>query len=251
MSQESSSIQINQDLIDKGKWLLNNARAFDSASVIKTIQEQELQRLKDENRNWKMAGAAVGLMFGMADGFDFTDLLGALGGSAVAGMAQDYFSDDQKKFLQQINAFWIVDGGSPLDIARRVGTAKSRVISFTPGASKPFELYNHHRGNRGDYFVRLSTSNQKCDGFNDPQAYSCLAKNFSESKIAEMGSELYPSMDGTFKIDSLRQVKLDEATQYDQLAASIADDQVVPVIVERNGEKKIYYRSDIPIHSDF
>ena len=99
--------------------------------------------------------------------------------------------------------------------------------------------------------MRLSTSNQKCDGFNDPQAYSCLAKNFSESKIAEMGSELYPSMDGTFKIDSLRQVKLDEATRYDQLAASMADDQVVPVIVERNGEKKIYYRSDIPIHSDF
>ena len=62
MNQESSSIQINQNLIDKGKWLLNNARAFDSASVIKTIQEQELQRLKDENRNWKMAGAAVGLM---------------------------------------------------------------------------------------------------------------------------------------------------------------------------------------------
>lgn len=238
-------------LIEKAKWLLRDAKAFNSSAVIKIIQEQELEKIKNEGNTWKMVGALAGLAFGLSDGFDFQDLLYGLGGSAVAKTAHNIASEDQKKFLQQINAYWIVEGGSPVDIARRVGPARSRLISFTPYEEKPFSLFNHHRGNRGDYLVKLSTSGQTCDGWNDPDAFTTLCNNFPEEKIQLMSKELYPIMDGTFRADSIRQVQIEEALDYDSSASLIVDNSIKPVIVEADNARKLYYRADIPIHSDF
>lgn len=251
MESNSISQAISPILIDKAKWLLQDAKAFNSVEVIKTIQEQELQKIKSEANNWKLVGALAGLAFGLSDGFDFQDLLFGLGGSAVAGTAHSLASEEQVKFLQQINAYWIVEGGSPVDIVRRVGPAKSRLLAFTLGSEKPLSLYNHHRGSRGDYLVRLSTSGQKCDGWNDPKAFATLTNNFPDDKIRVMSKELYPTMDGTFRADSVRQVQLEEAIFYDSNASSIVDNSVKPVLVDADGEQRLFYRADIPIHSDF
>ena len=251
MESNSISPTISPTLIEKAKWLIQDAKAFNSVEIIKTIQEQELQKIKSEANNWKMVGALAGLAFGLSDGFDFQDLLFSLGGSAVAGTAHSLASEEQVKFLQKINAYWIVEGGSPVDIVRRVGPAKSRLLAFTPASEKPFSLYNHHRGNRGDYLVKLSTSGQKCDGWNDAKAFATLTNNFTDDRIQVMSKELYPTMDGTFRADSVRQVQLEEAISYDPNASSIVDNSVKPVLVDADGKQQLFYRADIPIHSDF
>ena len=78
-----------------------------------------------------------------------------------------------------------------------------------------------------------------------------MAANFPANKIEIMSKELYPTMDGTFKADGIRQVQIEEALDYDPNAEMIVDHNVKPVVVDVNGEQKLYYRSDIPIHSDF
>ncbi len=251
MNHNTNTLAISSNLIEKAKWLMKDARSFNSLEVIKTIQQQELQKIESEGKSWKMVGALAGLAFGLSDGFDFQDLLFGLGGAAVAGQAHSLASDEQVKFLKQINAYWIVEGGSPIDIARRVGPAKSRLLAFTPGSEKPFNLYNHHRGNRGDYLVKLSTSSQTCDGWNDQKAFETLINNFPEDKIQLMSKELYPTMDGTFKADQIRQIQIEEAIEHDPNVELITDACVKPVLVGVNGEQKLFYRSDIPIHSDF
>jgi len=251
MESNSNALTVSPILIEKAKWLVKEAKAFNSVEVIKRIQEQEMQKIKQEGNTWKIVGAVAGLALGLSDGFDFQDLLYGLGGSAVAGNAHALASDEQVKFLQQINAYWIVDGGSPADIARRVGPAKSRLLAFTPGSDKPFSLYNHHRGNRGDYLVKLSTSGQTCDGWNDPKAFATLTNNFTEDRIRVMSKELYPTMEGTFKADGIRQVQIDEALSCDLNASFIVDNAVKPVIVDADGGQRLFYRADIPIHSDF
>ena len=138
MESNPNSPTISPTLIEKAKWLMQDAKAFNSVEVIKRIQDQELQKIKQEGNAWKMVGAIAGLAFGLSDGFDFQDLLYGLGGSAVAGTAHTLASEDQVKFLQQINAYWIVEGGSPVDIVKRVGPAKSRLLAFTPASEKPF-----------------------------------------------------------------------------------------------------------------
>ena len=251
MESNTNSLKVSPMLIEKAKWLINDAKAFNSVEVIKRIQEQEMQKIKQEGNTWKVIGGLAGLALGLSDGFDFQDLLFGLGGQAVAGTAHTLASEEQVKFLQQINAYWIVEGGSPVDIVRRIGPAKSRLLTFTPGSEKPFSLYNHHRGNRGDYLVKLSTSGQICKGWNDLNAFATLTNNFPQDRVQIMSQELYPTMNGTFKVDGIRQVQIDEALSYDPNALLIVDNAVKPVVVDANGEKQLYYRGDIPIHSDF
>ena len=229
--------------------IIAKARSFRYAQVIKVIIEGEQKRAQRAKLAWKIgAGLALAAVGVGMDGLDRGDLLFAGVGAAVGGMAYDQSNQEMVKYLEQYNSLWIIDGASPSNISRRMGEARSRI--FLPDGDS-LSLYNHHRGSRGEYLVNLRTADSVCEGFQQPQSLEILSRNFTVTELAEYRTQLWPQLSASFKIDSLRAVKREEAEAIDPRFIGFIDEGLEPIVIEVDGETKVGYRTSIPMHSDF
>jgi hypothetical protein len=229
--------------------IITQARSFRYAEVLKVIIEGEQKRAQQSKMAWKIGAGLALAVFGVGlDGLDRGDLLFAGVGAAVGGMAHDQANQEMVKYLEQYNSLWIIDGTSPSNISRRMGEARSRI--FLPDGDS-LSLYNHHRGSRGEYLVNLRTADSVCEGFQQPQSLEILSRNFTVTDLAEYRTQLWPQLSASFKVDSLRAVKREEAEALDPRFIDFIDQGLEPVVIEVNGETKVGYRTAIPMHSDF
>jgi hypothetical protein len=229
--------------------IINQARSFRYEVVLQTIIEGEQKRAAQTKLAWKIGTGLALAAFGIGlDGLDRGDLLFAGVGAAVGGMAHDQANQEMVKYLEQYSSLWIIDGASPSNISRRLGEARSRI--FLPEGDS-LSLYNHHRGSRGEYLVNLRTADSSCEGFQQPQSLEILSRNFTVEELAEYRTQLWPLLDSSFKVDSLRAVKREEAEAIDPRFIDFIDQGLEPVVIEVNGEAKVGYRTSIPMHSNF
>ncbi|MEB3295961.1 MAG: hypothetical protein VKL23_00315, partial [Cyanobacteriota bacterium] len=144
--------------------LAKNGHAFQSKDVLQAIVEKEKRRIKDEQMAWRIGGAIIGGLLGLGDGFDVGDVFMGLAFSNLGGLGHQVASREQMEFLEKCKAAWIVTAGSPMELASRIGQARSRVIAYSDGWQTPL-IFNHHQGPRGDYLVPLGLAHQHARGF--------------------------------------------------------------------------------------
>jgi hypothetical protein len=108
---------------------LHNILTFPAQEFIRLWVEHKKKQQQDEQRLWRFAGAAVGMMFGLGDGFQIGDLLGGLAGGAMGALAQEALSSDDKAALDRMQLNWVhADHGSPIRLVQRHGRPVARYM---------------------------------------------------------------------------------------------------------------------------
>jgi hypothetical protein len=224
-------------------------RSFQIQQVIEAIVTSEQQRIQTEQFGWKLAGAAVGLLLGSGDGFDFGDLFTAFTFSNLSSMAHSKFSERDLQFLKDIKSYWVVADGSPYDIARRIGPPRSRILVFTEGEILAF---THHLGPRGEFLIPLCMAKDICPGFTDAQSLEVIDRTFEREDVEILAQQLYPNLQGAVKLDSMRKLRDQEALgrQPELVSAAVAKGyEAIDLGVQ--GDSFLAFRTAIPLHSDF
>ncbi len=225
------------------------AHAFQSKIVLQEIVENEKKRIKNEQMVWRMGGAIFGAFLGMGDGFDVGDIFTSLVFSNIGAMGHEVASREQIEFLQKCQAAWLVTQGSPMELASRIGPAKSRIIAFREGWEEPM-IFNHHQGHRGDYLVPLGPALSHAKGFLEEGSRQVMINTFDEQNYAILSSQLYPNPDNALKLDSIRKISKDNAMELDPYANSFVS-HAEPVLLEIEGDQLVAYRIPIPVHSEY
>ena len=201
-------------------------RSFQTQLVIESIVAKEQKRIESERAGWKLAGAAVGLLLGAGDGLDFGDLFTAFTFGNIANMAHSKFSEKDIQFLKEIKSYWMIADGSPIDIIRRLGAPKKRVLIFADDQALAF---THHVGPRGEFLVPLSVAGEACPGFTNHQ-----------------------SREVALQVDSSRRLRDEVAAQKAPELVDVAGaNGYEPIDLEIGGEKVLGFRTQVPLHSDF
>jgi hypothetical protein len=229
--------------------LAREGYAFQSKDVLQAIVEKEKRRIKDEQMAWRIGGAIVGAFLGMGDGFDVGDIFTSLVFSNIGAMGHEVASREQIEFLQKCQAAWLVTQGSPLELASRIGPAKSRIVAFNEGWENPL-VFNHHQGHRGDYLVPLGLAQHHAKGFLEEGSRQAMINTFEEQDYATLSNQLYPVPDNAIRLESIRKITKEKAIELDPYAESFVS-QAEPVVVEIEGQQTVAYRVPIPIHSDY
>ena len=224
-------------------------RSFQTQLVIQSIVAKEQKRIESERAGWKIAGAALGLMLGAGDGLDFGDLFTAFTFSNMANLAHNKFSEKDIQFLKEINSYWMIADGSPIDILRRLGAPKNRVLIF---ANDQALAFTHHVGPRGEFLVPLAVAGEACPGFANRQSREVVERVFDSQDVEILESQLYPTLDGALQVDSSRRLRNEVAAQRDPaLADAAVTNGYEPMDIEIAGEKILAFRTQVPLHSDF
>ncbi len=223
--------------------------SFQTQLVIESIVNCEQKRIQNEQLGWKVAGAALGLLLGAGDGFDFGDLFTAFTFGNMASLAHNKFSEKDIQFLKEIKSYWMIADGSPVDILRRLGAPKNRVLIFVEDQSLAF---THHVGPRGEFLIPLSLAEKSCPGFTNHQSREVVDRSFSSQDIEILANQLYPTMDGALQVDSSRRLRDEVAAERDpELVEAAVKIGYEPVDMEIRGERILAFRTQIPLHSDF
>lgn len=223
--------------------------SFQTQLVIQSIVSKEQKRIENERVGWKIAGAALGLMLGVGDGLDFGDLFTAFSFSNIANIAHNKFSEKDIQFLKEINSYWMISDGSPIDILRRLGAPKNRVLIF---ANDQALAFTHHVAPRGEFLVPLAVAGRACPGFVNHQSREVVERVFDSEDIEILESQLYPTLDGALQIDSSRRLRNEVAAQRDPaLVKAAVANGYEPMDIEIGGEKILAFRTQVPLHSDF
>ena len=224
-------------------------RSFQTQIVIQSIAAKEQKRIEQERLGWKIAGAAVGLLLGAGDGLDFVDLFKAFTFGNIASIAHNKFSEKDIQFLKEINSYWMIADGSPVDILRRLGAPKSRVLIFADDQALAF---THHVGPRGEFLVPLSVAGDVCPGFTNKQSREVVERSFEAQDVQILQSQLYPTLDGTLQVESTRRLRDDQASQREpELVEAAFTNGYEPIELEIGGEDVLAFRTQVPLHSDF
>ncbi|MDA7501450.1 hypothetical protein N8478_00820 [bacterium] len=246
----STSIKPRQ--LDQFSMMMENFkdyRSFQTQIVIEAIVSKEQKRIERERMGWKMAGAAVGLLLGAGDGLDFGDFFTAFTFGNIANLAHNKFSEKDIQFLKEIKSYWMIADGSPVDILRRLGAPKSRVLIF---ANDQALAFTHHVGPRGEFLVPLSSAGQTCPGFTDQQSREVVERCFELQDVDILKNQLYPTLDGALQVDSSRLLRKEVAVQREpDLVEAAVTNGYAPVDLEIGGEKVLAFRTQVPLHSDF
>lgn len=229
--------------------LAKDGHAFQSKDVLQAIVEKEKRRIKDEQIAWRIGGAIVGGLLGLGDGFDVGDIFTSLVFSNIGAVGHEVASREQIEFLQKCQAAWLVTQGSPVELASRIGPAKSRIVAFSEGWETPL-IFNHHQGHRGDYLVPLGLAHQHAKGFLEEGSRQAMINTFEEQDYAILSNQLYPVPDNAMRLESIRKISREKALELDPYAESFAS-KAEPVVIEIEGQQAVAYRVPIPIHSDY
>ena len=228
--------------------VLKNYRSFQTQLVIESIVLNEQKRIQSEQFGWKVAGAALGLLLGAGDGLDFGDFFAAFTFSNIANLGYMKFSEEDIQFLKEINSYWMIADGSPIDILRRLGAPKNRVLIF----SYHPQFFTHHVGARGEFLIPLSFAGVACSGFTNCQSREVVERVFDSENVEILESQLYPTLDGALQVDSSRRLRNEVAAQKEpELVKAAVSNGFEPVDMEIRGEKILAFRTQVPLHSDF
>lgn len=222
---------------------------FQTREVLQRIVAGEQQRIKEEQMLWRLGGALLGAAFGISDGFHITDLFVGMAGASIGGLAHDVISNDDRRFLEQCQSLWLVGAHSPLELAQRLGPARSRVLLFDSSWQSPV-VFNHHRGSRGDHLVPLGNAGSLAKGFADANSLEVLNRNFDRSELEALEAQLYPIADQAISLQSFSTLSKKDAIDNDLYAHSFVQ-KSQPVMIQSNGSRGVGYQIPIPATSDF
>lgn len=224
-------------------------RSFQTQQVLEKIVAREKQRIQGEKFAWRLAGAAAGLLLGSADGLNFNDLFTAFTFGNLAGLAHAKFSKQDIQFLNEISTYWVVADGSPIDIMKRLGAPRSRILML---AEDNILVFTHHAGPRGEFLIPLGSAALVCPGFTNARSREVLERSFEREDVEILSDQLYPSLDGALQLDSVRRVSEQEALERHPVLSTVAVEKgYQPIDLEIGGEKTLAFRIPVPLHSDF
>ena len=223
--------------------------AFQSIKVMEAIVEAEQSRIQKERMAWRIGGMIIGGLFGIGDGFDATDLLTGLAVGNLTSLGHEVASHEQLEMLKQCKADWLVTASSPIDLARRLGAPRFRVV-LDQGSWDGAQLLSLHQGNRGDYLIPLDCAYRCAHGFTDSASHAALVNTFESENYQALAHQLYPIESQAVRVDSVRKLTKNE---FEDLSDphSRHPSNAEPVVFELNGQKHVGHRFPVPVHSDF
>lgn len=223
--------------------------SFQTREVLQRIVMSEQQRIKEEQMLWRVGGTILGLCFGIGDGLQLTDLFMGMAGTTIAGLAHEAMSHEDRLFLERCQALWLVGCNSPIELAQRLGPARSRILLHNPGWETPV-VFNHHQGHRGEHLVPLGNAGNLAVGFADPQSLAVLQRHFGSEELQTLQTQLYPIAPHAVPVDRIAPISQVEALELDPHAASFLA-QSRPMRIAVGGESAVGYQVPIPAQSDF
>jgi hypothetical protein len=227
--------------------MLNMARysyGFQTREVLQRIVLAEQQRIREEQMLWKVGGTILGLCFGIGDGFQLTDLFMGMAGSAIASNAHEVMSHEDRQFLERCQALWLVGHNSPIELAQRLGPARSRILRFVPEWECPM-VFSHHQGYRGDFLVPLGNAGALAPGFRDSRNYEVMGRHFDPEDLETLKGQLYPKAEQAIPVVAITSASKAEALELDPCAQSFLA-QSQPVHIDIDGNTEIGYKLAIP-----
>lgn len=223
--------------------------SFQTREVLQRIVTGEQQRIKEEQMLWRVGGTILGLCLGIGDGLQLTDLFIGMTGGAVASLAHETISHEDRQFLERCQALWLVGNNSPIELAQRLGPARSRILLHDPGWETPV-VFNHHQGHRGDHLVPLGNAGNLAAGFADPKSREVLQRHFGGEDLQTLQSQLYPIASHALAIDRVTTISQVDAMELDPQAPSFLA-QSRPVRIATADSATVGYQVPIPAQSDF
>jgi len=232
--------------------MLNVARhgySFQTREVLQRIVMAEQQRIKEEQMLWRVSGTILGLFFGIGDGLQVTDLFIGMAGGAVGSLAHETMSHEDRQFLERCQALWLVGQNSPIELAQRLGPARSRILLHDPNWEAPV-VFNHHHGHRGDHLVPLGNAGELAAGFADPKSLEVMQWHFGGEDLQTLRTQLYPVASHAVAVDRIMTISQVDALELDPHAASFLA-QSRPVRIDNGNGATVGYQVPIPAQSDF
>jgi len=223
--------------------------SFQTREVLQRIVMGEQQRIKEEQMLWRVGGTILGLCFGIGDGLQMTDLFIGMAGGAIGSLAHETMSHEDRQFLDRCQALWLVGQNSPIELAQRLGPARSRILLHDPGWEAPV-VFNHHHGHRGDHLVPLGNAGELAAGFADPKSLEVMQLHFGGEDLQTLRTQLYPIASHTVAVDRIMSISQVDALELDPHAASFLD-QSRPVQIDTGDGSTVGYQVPIPAQSDF
>jgi len=223
--------------------------SFQTREVLQRIVMGEQQRIKEEQMLWRVGGTLLGLCFGIGDGLQMTDLFIGMAGGAIGSLAHETMSHEDRQFLDRCQALWLVGQNSPIELAQRLGPARSRILLHDPGWEAPV-VFNHHHGHRGDHLVPLGNAGELAAGFADPKSLEVMQCHFGGEDLQTLRTQLYPIASHTVAVDRIMTMSQVEALELDPHAASFLG-QSRPVRIDNGNDATVGYQVPIPAQSDF
>ena len=226
-----------------------NGYSFQTRTVLQRIVMGEQQRIKEEQMLWRVGGTILGLCFGIGDGLQLTDLFMGMAGGAIGSLAHETISHEDRQFLERCQSLWLVGCNSPIELAQRLGPARSRILLHNPAWEAPV-VFNHHQGHRGEHLVPLGNAGNLAAGFADPQSHEVLQRYFGSEDLQTLQSQLYPVVPHTMGVDRVTAISQAEALELDPHAASFLA-KSRPMRIDTTDGATVGYQVAIPAQSDF
>lgn len=223
--------------------------SFQTREVLQRIVMGEQQRIKEEQMLWRIGGTILGLCLGVGDGLQLTDLFLGMSGGAIASLAHETMSHEDRQFLERCQSLWLVGHNSPVELAQRLGPARTRILLHDPGWETPV-VFNHHQSHRGDHLVPLGNAANLAAGFADPQSLEVLQRYFDSDDLQTLQTQLYPVASHTVAVDRVTPISKADALDLDPHAPAFVA-QSKPVRVDTSHGAAIGYQVPIPAQSDF
>jgi hypothetical protein len=243
--QSSSSVPYADTMLQVAR----QGYSFQTREVLQRVVMGEQARIKEEQMVWRVTGSLVGMLFGLGDGLQMTDLFMGMAGASVASLAHEAMSHEDRQFLERCQSLWLVGGNSPVELAQRLGPARSRILLFNPSWPEPM-VFNHHQSHRGNHLVPLGLAGRQAAGFAHHQSLEVLHRHFSADELQTLEGQLYPMASHAFAFDTVSPISQVEALELDPSAPSFLS-QSRPVRIEAATDAAIGYQVPIPAHSDF
>lgn len=229
--------------------IARNSYSFQTRAVLQHIVMGEQQRIKEEQMLWRVGGTIVGLCFGIGDGLQLTDLFMGMAGSAIGSLAHETMSHEDRQFLERCQSLWLVGCDSPIELAQRLGPARSRILLHNPAWESPV-VFNHHQGHRGEHLVPLGNAGNLAAGFADSKSLEVLQRHFGEEDMQTLQSQLYPNAPHTVAVERVMTISQADALELDPHAPSFLA-QSRPMRIETVHGATVGYQMPIPAQSDF
>ena len=240
----------HSDEINEFIKIAKESYSFQTKDVLQTIVQGEQRRINQEQAMWRIGGAVLGVCLGLGDGFQPRDVFLGMGFSSIAGMAHESMSQRDRKFLEDCKSLWLVGNNSPIELAQRIGPAKSRILMYDENANSPF-IFNHHISHRGEHLVPLFSAGDMASGFSSYQSLEVLNRYISPQNIDILKGQLYPHTNGTQKINSLNQISKNQAHSTAAFTKEFLEETQPVLISTTDYGTLVGYEIPIPAHSDF
>lgn len=229
--------------------IARNGYSFQTREVLQRIVMGEQQRIKEEQMLWRVGGTILGLCLGIGDGLQLTDLFIGMSGGAIASLAHETMSHQDRQFLERCQSLWLVGQNSPIELAQRLGPARSRILLHDPAWETPV-VFNHHQGHRGDHLVPLGNAGNLATGFADTQSREVLQRHFGGEDLQMLQTQLYPIVSHAVAVDRVTPISQMDALELDPHAPSFLA-QSRPVRIDTVEGTTVGYQVPIPAQSDF